>query len=80
MDLFPFVLNIGGQKALQGEKVCRFWNQISSKGSEVRDQSLLQYDAAWYSRTNQRLMDHLVNDAGRVIYGILRVELDSWNG
>lgn len=76
-NLFGFVLNmLDNEEALQAEEGRDFCNPIINKWAEVGDRRLRlrlrlrQSGVVQYSPTNQLLIHYLVNDAGRLMYGI----------
>lgn len=78
-DLFGFTLNsFDGAEALQGKEIRHFWNSVINKEAEVHDWRLQQSGLAQCLLKNQLLVHHLVNDAGGVMFGFWRVELDLW--
>lgn len=78
-DMFRFVLNtFKGEEALLGQEVHPFWNPIINKGSKVEDLRLRQLGDAQYLSRNQLLRHHVVENVGRLIYGIGRADLNVW--
>lgn len=80
-DLLRVVLQkIDSKEALEGEYTRHFWNPIISNRSEMKHWHLPQCSAVQCSSTNQLLMHHPVNDAGRLMYYIQDAEPDVWIG
>lgn len=71
---------VSRQGGFTGLGARHFSNPIINNGSEVENLRLRQSGAALYSSTNQQLMHHLVNAAGRLMYGTWRAELGAWIG
>lgn len=68
-DLFKFVLSIiDGEKALLPADVGHLWNSNINKGPEVEAQQLKDIGIVWFSSKSALLMDHVVNDRGRMIW------------
>lgn len=80
-EMFRYVLiTIDGTEELQGQEAHYLWNPIIKKGSELEDRHLGHSSVLRCYSTNQLPIHYLLNDAGRLISGISRAELDMWFG